>query len=254
MSSDDYFDDDFNDADFAQLDAIEAAALAPKPPPSAAPVPTPAKPPPRPLAGDSSIEMSFDIDVEELAKIDEHVTQQYNQKVLKVVGPSNGARTLGRTSSSTMLQTTLFGDILPSQQASSSKEKSQSTMQRTNSAKRSVFGQQAPKTKTWDHTAFAESGMKRTKSKGKGKADDENSEDDDGFELPPPFMPSESHCNVSYILSDLHLTSCSWVSPQIGMDCVGAKYPYTSYHNSPVRPTSLSSWNYFANTLSSLLR
>lgn len=179
MSSDNYFDDDFDDAALAQLDEIEAAALAT----------APARPPPRTLAADSSIDIIFDIDESELQKIDEHVSQQYNKKVLQMPGPS---RTFNRSNSGNLLQTTLFGDVLPSQ-ASTSKPKS-TGMQRTKSTPRNLFGQQAPKSKTWDHTAFAQSGMKPTKSKGKGKGKaTEKEEDDDQFELPPPFVPGELH-------------------------------------------------------------
>ena len=186
MSSDNYFDDDFDDAAFAQMDAIEAAALQAEP----------TRPQPRQLAADSSIDFTFDIDESELQKLDDIVAQEYNTKVLQVPGPSSG-RPIKRTGSSNMLQTTLFGDVLPSQ-ATSSKPKSRAPMERTKSATRNIFGQQAPKTKTWDHTAFAQSGLKRknpSKGKGKGKAtEEEREDDDDGFELPAPYVPSESCC------------------------------------------------------------
>ncbi|KAJ2928868.1 hypothetical protein H1R20_g8225, partial [Candolleomyces eurysporus] len=181
MSSDNYFDDEFDDAAFAQMDAIEAAALQAEP----------ARPQPRQLAADSSIDLTFDIDESELQKLDDIVAQEYNTKVLQVPGPSSG-RPINRTGSSNMLQTTLFGDVLPSQ-ATSSKPKSRAPMERTKSATRNIFGQQAPKTKTWDHTAFAQSGLKRkkpSKGKGKGKAtEEEREDDDDGFELPAPYVP-----------------------------------------------------------------
>ncbi|KAJ2920260.1 hypothetical protein MD484_g57, partial [Candolleomyces efflorescens] len=181
MSSDNYFDDDFDDAAFAQMDAIEAAALQPQP----------VQPQPRQLAADSSIDLTFDIDESELQKLDDIVTQEYNHKVLGVPGPSSG-RPINRSGSSNMLQTTLFGDVLPAQ-ATSSKPVSKGPMERTKSKTRNIFGQQAPKSKTWDHTAFAQSGLKSKngpKGKGKGKArEDEREDDDDGLELPAPYIP-----------------------------------------------------------------
>jgi ATP-dependent DNA helicase MPH1 len=74
----------------------------------------------------------------------------------------------------------LFGDVLlPG--ASSSKAKAASSTRLT-APKRSQFGQQAPKTKVWDRTAFAKSGWKKPapkgKAKGKGKASFENDDDD----------------------------------------------------------------------------
>lgn len=206
MSSDNYFDDDFDDAAFAQMDAIEAAALQSQP----------VQPQPRQLAADSSIDLTFDIDESELQKLDDIVAQEYNNKVLGVPGQSCG-RPMNRTGSSNMLQTTLFGDVLPAQ-AASSKPKSKGPMERTKSSTRNLFGQQAPKTKTWDHTAFAQSGLKRKngpKGKGKGRATEEEKEDDDdGFELPAPYVPSEL-CRLRFLpdAADWWLRCISsWVS------------------------------------------
>lgn len=204
MSSDNYFDDDFDDAALAQVDAIEAAALHPQL----------AQPQSRQLAADSSIDLTFDIDENELQKLDEIVALEYNKKVLQAPGPSNG-RPLNRTNSSNMVQTTLFGDVLPSQ-STSSKPKSKGPIQRTKSANRNIFGQQAPKTKTWDHTAFAQSGSKRKKqSKGKGKGranEEEESQDDDGFELPAPYVPSE----LSPLHSIPNVADCCLDCVQVG--------------------------------------
>ncbi|KAF8078356.1 hypothetical protein FPV67DRAFT_1465011 [Lyophyllum atratum] len=182
MSSDGYFDgDDLDDAAFEELDAIEAAFLPPPRPQAADP-----RPPPReqaPLAKeDSFYGLSFDIDEADLQKLDNFVQDAYDGNAQPVAGPSK--------SKSATHQTTLFGDVLPPSSSSSS---TRSQMQRTKSAPRNPFGQQAPKTKVWDQTAFAKTGLKSGKSKGKGKAtyaDDEPDEEDVEFEqFPAPFLP-----------------------------------------------------------------
>ena len=72
-----------------------------------------------------------------------------------------------------------------------------SKIERTKSTPRNPFGQQGPKTKKWDQTAFAKSGGSKGKGKAKARqADDEDAEDAMEFEqfpnpLPPPFVPSE---------------------------------------------------------------
>ncbi|KAF5337243.1 hypothetical protein D9611_003241 [Ephemerocybe angulata] len=189
MSSDYFFDDDFDDAALAEVEAIETAALQQAKAP-APPVPAPRRPQPQSLKSDSSIDMTFDIDESELAKLDDFVAQQYNEKVLQAPQAGPSSRPMNRTTSSNMLQTTLFGDIIPTQSAASKlKSPPSAAMQRTKSATRNIFGQQAPKTKIWDHTAFAQSGnkpKKGAKGKGKGKASakDDDDEEEDSIELP----------------------------------------------------------------------
>lgn len=180
MSSDGYFDgdDDFDDAAFQQLDAIEAAALSPRK--------DPIRPStnPKPLGKEDSFvdDLSFDISESELARLDNFVEDAISGRAQPVAGPS---RLSGK------LQTTLFGDILP-QAAPASKPRS--TLERTKSSNRNPFGQQAPKTKLWDQTAFAKSGVKRggNKSKGKAKATQDVEEGEEGdieFEqFPAPFI------------------------------------------------------------------
>ena len=194
MSSDYDFDDDFDEAALAEVDAIEQAAL------QKASEPEPRHLQAKPLKADSSIDFSFDIDDSELQRLDDHVEQKYNEKVLQIPGPSS--RPMNRTNSGNMLQRTLFGGVLQPPPSTSSKPSSSSTsLQRTHSTTRSLFGQQAPKTKTWDHTAFAQSGLGRKKSakgKGKGKGRDDDDEDGDDFELPPPFVPSKQSTSICF--------------------------------------------------------
>lgn len=180
MSSDGYFDgdDDFDDAAFQQLDAIEAAALSPRK--------DPIRPStdPKPLGKEDSFvdDLSFDISETELAKLDNFVEDAISGRAQPVAGPS---RLSGK------LQTTLFGDILPQAPPAS---KPRSTFERTKSTNRNPFGQQAPKTKLWDQTAFAKSGVKRGGNKGKGKAKatqdvEEGEEEVIEFEqFPAPFI------------------------------------------------------------------
>ncbi|KDR84769.1 hypothetical protein GALMADRAFT_217833 [Galerina marginata CBS 339.88] len=195
MSSDGYFDgDDFDASALEQLDAIEAAHLSPSKPKaptkqsrtstiaiSRAPPPLTKEP--------SFYDMSFDVDENELAKLDTLIENAYLDKSQPVAGPSK----MPRTTSNNKLQTTLFGDILPPT-ASSSSNKPRPQLERTKSAPRNPFGQQAPKTKTWDQTAFAKTGIRKPKPKvkGKGKAgdgDDGSEEENLEFEqFPAPFV------------------------------------------------------------------
>jgi ATP-dependent DNA helicase MPH1 len=179
MSSDGYFDsDDLDSATFQQLDAIEAALLSPgkqlvhhNPPP---------------LTKERSFyDLTFDIDDEELQRLDEFIEDTYQGKAQPVAGPSRSTATVTH-------QTTLFGDILPSE---SSSVKPRPQIQRTKSTPRNPFGQQAPKIKQWDQTAFAKTGVQRRKSKAKGKAksDDEDEREEDLVEFeqfPAPFVSS----------------------------------------------------------------
>ncbi|KAJ7492863.1 hypothetical protein FB451DRAFT_1219867 [Mycena latifolia] len=168
MSSDGYFDeDDLDDAALEQLDAIEAVHSRP--------------PPPREASLDVDDFTFGDIDERELERLDTFIEDTYQGRAQPVAGPS-------RTASHGTLQTTLFGEVLPPEAPKAPRAQ----MQRTKSAPRNPFGQQAPKTKKWDHTAFAKSGLKRGKSKGKGKAaynDEEEEEEPVEFEqFPAPFV------------------------------------------------------------------
>lgn len=175
MSSDDYFDgvDDFDEEALGQLDAIEAAHFSPSKKLSSTPPFTANK---LPLSTEDSFnDLSLDVNENELAQLDTFIDDAYQGKAQPVAlaGPSN------------KLQTTLFGDII--------QPAKKSILERTKSIPRNPFGQQAPKTKKWEQTAFAKSGVKR---KAQQRKDAESAEDDVEFEqfpnpLPPPFVPSE---------------------------------------------------------------
>ncbi|KAJ7655062.1 hypothetical protein DFH06DRAFT_1201495 [Mycena polygramma] len=170
MSSDGYFeDDDLDAAALQQLDAIEAAHTQP----------VPAREPS--FDGD---DFTFgDIDPSELERLDTFIEDSYQGKAQPVAG-------LSRTGSRGTLQTTLFGDILPPSPHKAPRVQNQGPKP----TPRNPFGQQAPRTKKWDQTAFAKSGMKRTKSTGKGKAknyNDDEEEDEEAVEFeqfPAPFV------------------------------------------------------------------
>jgi ATP-dependent DNA helicase MPH1 len=198
MSSDGYFgeDDEFDAAALAQLNAIEAAHFSPTKQgasisrhPATSPV-VPSKPASsRTLAQDMSFDdLSFDFDETDLGHLDTFIADSYQGKAKPVAGPSK----MSRTSSSNTVQTTLFGEVLQPV-ASSSKPKQQ--LERTKSAPRNPFGQQAQKTKQWDQTQFAKTGIRKAKpAKGKGRMGDEEEEEEQVVfeQFPAPFVSSES--------------------------------------------------------------
>ncbi|KAJ7706436.1 hypothetical protein B0H17DRAFT_1037209 [Mycena rosella] len=158
-----------DDAALQQIDAIEASHN---------------RPPPTREASFDVEDFTFgDIDERELERLDTFIEDTYQGKAQPVAGPS-------RTASYGTLQTTLFGEVLPP----SAPKAPRPQVQGTKSAPRNPFGQQAPKTKKWDHTAFSKSGLKRRKSsKGKGKAahnhEEEEGEDVEFEQFPAPFPP-----------------------------------------------------------------
>jgi ATP-dependent DNA helicase MPH1 len=187
MSSDGYFDgDELDSAALLELDAIEAALLSPAS--HEAPRVQPKKPATL-SKEDSFYDLTFDIDENDLLRLDNFIEDTYQGKTLPVAGPSN----LFKTTSKGTIQMTLFGDTLPPQASSG---KPRPPIQRTKSTPRNPFGQQAQKTKQWDQTAFAKTGLKRGKSKGKGKASFDEGEDVEEEEVefeqfPAPFVSSE---------------------------------------------------------------
>jgi ATP-dependent DNA helicase MPH1 len=187
MSSDGYFDgdDDFDEEALGQLDAIEAAHFSPAK--KLSPFPTSKLPL---STQDSFHDLSLDVNENELAQLDNFIEDAYQGKAQPVAGPSR----FSRSTSCNKLQTTLFGDVL--QPVESSSTNARPTMEKTKSVPRNPFGQQAPKTKKWDQTAFAKSGG--SKGKGKARQVDEDGDGEDAVEfeqfpnpLPPPFVPSE---------------------------------------------------------------
>lgn len=202
MSSDGYFDgeDDFDADALAQLDAIEAVHFSPT-----KHTHTPDShnnrrgPPPPPTEEDPFDEFSFNANESDLRKLDEFIKESYESNQAPVAGPS---RPFARTSSTSMVQTTLFGGIA-SEKPSTNVHKPRADMQRTTSTQRNVFGHQPAKTKKWDQTAFSKTGVRPPKSKDKGKAraDDEAEEEPVEFEqFPAPFVSRKS---LNFVREDI---------------------------------------------------
>ncbi|KAF9499889.1 P-loop containing nucleoside triphosphate hydrolase protein [Pleurotus eryngii] len=176
--SEGYFDDDpinFDAEALGQLDAIEAAALA-------------VDNVPQSDYDDSFGDLSLALDPAEAARLDAYIAE-----VIDVdAQPSTSTSTLSRSTSRTTLQTTLFGDILQPQ-ASSSRPKPTNSIQRTKSNPKTPFGRPAPKTKKWDHTAFAKTGLRKPLPKSKNKdgqdAHDSDEEGEEFEQFPAPFVP-----------------------------------------------------------------
>lgn len=186
MSSDGYFDDDFNDPELLEAaNTLEAAHFSPKKaPPRPATLPLAKQP-------SDSFDASFDMDDIDFAQIDAITEDAYSGRLAQpVAGPSGLARTGSK-------QMTLFGDVLQEEPKSAPLSRSgtgsTSTLQRTKSTPRNPFGQQAPKTKVWDQTAWAKSGWKKPQAKGKGRSfDDDDGEDEEAVEFeqfPAPVVP-----------------------------------------------------------------
>ncbi|KAF8640347.1 hypothetical protein AX17_000019 [Amanita inopinata Kibby_2008] len=197
MNSDEFFDD-IDDAVLEQIDAIEAAALSkPKHGTSTPPNATHAasltgtitqsvhrvstRNPSEIAQEDSLIDFSFNIDESELQKIDTLIEDSYKGMVQPVAGSSR-AGPMTR-------QTTLDGGFVVSSQKPSS---TRATLPRSKSSSKNPFGQQAPKTKKWDRTEFAKTGLKPQKKR-KRKADEDDSkeeemEDVEFEQFPAPFV------------------------------------------------------------------
>ncbi|KAF8559410.1 P-loop containing nucleoside triphosphate hydrolase protein [Imleria badia] len=185
MNSDDYFPDDLDSGILNQLDLIEAAYC---------PKPTNNPPPPKPAPKkqtekeDSYMDLSLDIDEAELQRLDSFIDAAYKGHAAPVAGPSTAARPPSKSS----VQTTLFGDIArPPVFTSKASPASRGPMQRSKSDRRNPFGQQAPKTKQWDRTAFAKSGWRKPKGKGKFVEDEQEEEAMEFEQFPAPSNQAE---------------------------------------------------------------
>ena len=179
MSSDGYFEDDIDSALLNELDAIEAVHFSPSKDKQ------PRAPPLTRASSGSDLfdDSTFDVDEAELQRLDLFIENSYQGKVAPIAGPS---KTTSNTSVRGTLQTTLFGDVLQPRLSSGRANTISSTSSSTRHAapKRSQFGQQAPKTKVWDRTAFAKSGWKKpAPDKGKGKGSFGYGNDDSGEEF-----------------------------------------------------------------------
>jgi ATP-dependent DNA helicase MPH1 len=172
MSEDDYFVDDLDDAILQQLDAIEAAHFSSSKAPE--------------VSRNSSFDSSFDIDASELAQIDS-IEDAHEAK-------SRSATATSQHSRGGLVQTTLFGDVLPASRGEGSKSSgARGQMRRTNSSTKDAA--QTTGKKLWDHTEFAKSGLKRKTSKPKGKPTGDDGEEhkeeepDEFVQFPAPFVP-----------------------------------------------------------------
>ncbi|KAI6005074.1 hypothetical protein F5J12DRAFT_921301 [Pisolithus orientalis] len=192
MNSDDYyFNDELDSGVLQQLDVIEAAHRADaKPPPKPNPqswCPASAKQPRGLEADDSYVDLSLELDATELQRLDSFVNDAYRGKPAAVAGPTSSSKPSSQRLS---LQTTLFGDVLQPTPSTSRAKDVARTSTKPNS--RNIAGGPAPKTKMWDHTAFAKSGWKKPKpSKGKGVADPHDSQEEEEIEFeqfPAPFV------------------------------------------------------------------
>ena len=215
MSDYDYFEgDDLDSAFLNEVDAIESSYKAknhingnqqyiqPQ-------VPAPNLPSrPRALAPAESsddYDMSFNVDASELDRLDKFISESYAGRAQPFAGPSKQTR-----------QTTLDGRTLPQ---STPKSSLGNTLSRTVSHRNSLGSKdKAQKTKTWDHTAFAETGFLKTKGRRKGKGKqvdcDEEEEGDEPVEFeqfPAPFVPGESPSLV-FVFAIMVLSCLSRVS------------------------------------------
>jgi ATP-dependent DNA helicase MPH1 len=189
MNSDDFYDD-LDSAALEQIDALESAALLKRNIVSDTGhrVSGDRGSKGKPLSiGEDSFDLSFNFDESELQALDPVEKR-----------PQAGPSRLGRT-----IQTTLDGGfVTPSQKPPNSR----SQIQGVKSPSDKQFGLMAPKTKKWDHTAFAKTGIriaKRAQAKGKVIDTDgwggeqpeyefvDQSPGKSSGQLPAPFMPSE---------------------------------------------------------------
>ncbi|KAG2160089.1 uncharacterized protein EDB93DRAFT_1113395 [Suillus bovinus] len=187
MSSSDYgFDDELDSAVLNELDIIEAAHRPQiRNPPK--PLPPATKPPKFLDEEDSFLDLSLEIDDAELQRIDTFIDAVYKGNAQPVAGPNKNERPPSKNT----MQRTLFGDIVqPTASSSRQSPSKRSSLQRIRSSPRKTFGQQAPRTKQWDHTVFAKSGWKNPKTvKGKGRDDGDDDLENVEFEqFPAPFM------------------------------------------------------------------
>lgn len=163
MSSDGYFDGEMDSAFFNEIDAIEVAYMAPKP----------SNPPPTNIPDSDDFDMSMSFDDAEFEQLDLFIEDSLNGKAAPIAGPSH------------LKQTTLWGQAPP--EPSTTKRLSK-PVSRTAST---PFGKPARKTKEWDRTAFAKSGWKKPKGKGKagdGEDGEEEEEEVEFEQFPAPFV------------------------------------------------------------------
>ena len=139
---------------------------------------------------DDLFDLSFDVGVQDLQRLDAAIERDYRRKTgTASKSPSSGAPTARSLSGR---QVTLFGDVVspnpsPSKKASSSRRSAQHRKSPTRPVNR--------KTKKWDHTAFAKTGRRSKAGRGKGKENlDEERDEEEVVEFeqfPVPFVPGK---------------------------------------------------------------
>ncbi|KAH9049465.1 hypothetical protein EDB84DRAFT_1649374, partial [Lactarius hengduanensis] len=173
-------DEELNSAVLNELAVIEATQIASTSRPV---VRSPPKTVP-PLAkqdSDDLFDLTFDVDAQDLQKLDAAIEKDYRRKA----APSS-SNTFGRSLSGR--QTTLFGGIVPPRSPSPKKPPSS----RRGAQQKSPSHSTDRKVKKWDHTAFAKTGTKRKTGKRKAKDLDEEGDEEDAVEFeqfPAPFIP-----------------------------------------------------------------
>ncbi|KAI0286801.1 hypothetical protein BGY98DRAFT_929898 [Russula aff. rugulosa BPL654] len=191
MSSPSHYwdDEELNSAVLNELAAIEASQVAStskttvrKPSPDLGPTPLTV------ADSDDLFDLTFDLDVQELEKLDAAIEDDYRQKADSTSKSSSSGAPTARPLSGRQL--TLFGDVVSPRTSPSKKpQTSRGSGQQRKSPTRPVNRKQ----KKWDHTAFAKTGRRRRAGQGKEKEnqDDERDEEEDvEFEqFPAPFVP-----------------------------------------------------------------
>ena len=193
MSSPSHYwdDEELNSAVLNELAAIEASQVAStskttvrKPSPDLGPTPLTV------ADSDDLFDLTFDLDVRELEKLDAAIEDDYRQKADSTSKSSSSGAPTARPLSGRQL--TLFGDVVSPRTSPSKKpQTSRGSGQQRKSPTRPVNRKQ----KKWDHTAFAKTGRRRRAGQGKEKEnqDDERDEEEDvEFEqFPAPFVPGK---------------------------------------------------------------
>ena len=193
MSSPSHYwnDEELNPAVLNELAAMEAGQVAStskptvrKPSPDLGPTPLTV------ADSDDLFDLTFDLDVQELEKLDAAIEDDYRRKADSTSkSPSSGAPTARPVSGR---QLTLFGDVVPPRTSPSKKpQTSHASVQQRKSPTRTVNRKQ----KKWDHTAFAKTGRRRRAGQGKGKENQDEERDEEEVvefeQFPAPFVPSK---------------------------------------------------------------
>jgi ATP-dependent DNA helicase MPH1 len=194
MSSPSHYwdDEELNSAVLNELAAIEASQVAStskptirKPSPNLGPTPLTV------ADSDDLFDVTFDLDVQELEKLDAAIENDYRRNADSTSkSPLSGAFAARSFSGR---QVTLFGDVVsPRTSPSKQPQTSRGSLQRRKSPTRPVNH----KKKKWDHTAFAKTGRRRRTGQGKGKENQDEERDEEEVvefeQFPAPFVPGKS--------------------------------------------------------------